>query len=205
MKLGSPPEPGQLRAQSSDWVILDTDIALWRVHRSAGAHVIAWDRLRYWGPAPARFDPHEPPPRDQDIGVSYVAMDIPTALAEVFQDRRVVNTTRHAPYVTGWQPTRPLHLLDLTGTWPVRAGASHAITTGRHDLCREWARAIYLRWPATDGLYACSAMTGRPSVVLWTHAVDTFPAAPSFSRPLSHPVIRPLLRAGAREIGFRLL
>lgn len=178
---------------------------LWRAHRTAGPNVVAWDQLRYWGPSAARFDPHEPPPSAQDIGVSYAALNVATSLAEVFQDRRVINTVRHSPYLTAWQPRRSLRLLDLTGTWPVRNGASHALNTGRHDLCRAWARAIYKKWGSADGLFYSSATTGQPSVVLWTAAKESFPKAPSFSRALSDPAVRPFLQAATDEIGYRLL
>lgn len=78
-----------------------------------------------------RFDPHLPPPRVQDRGVCYTAFDLPTAIAEVFQETRAVNLRRGAPWLTAWLPSRPLRLLDLTGLWPLRNGASHAINTGR--------------------------------------------------------------------------
>ena len=77
----------------------------------------------------------EPPAHEQAREVSYAALAIPTALAEVFQHRRVINTRRDAPYLTGWHPARTLTLLDLAGPWPLAAGASHVINTGRRDHC----------------------------------------------------------------------
>jgi len=205
VRLGRAPGPAELTDQSEDWVVLPTSSVLWRVHSTAGDHVVGWDKLRHWGPSDARFDPHLPPSSVQSIGVSYTSFDVPTGLAEAYQVRRVVNTVFEAPYLTSWSPQRQLRLLDLTRTWPVRNGASHAINTGRHDLCREWARAIYRRWPAADGLYYCSAMTGRPSVALWTASADSFPGRPSFSHALAAPMVRGLLQAAADEIGYRLL
>ncbi len=205
MRLGLPPSAEGLRASGGDWRTLRAGTVLWRVHRTAGPNVVGWNQLRYWGPSGARFDPHVPPRSESEIGVSYTATDVASALAEVFQDRRVVNTIRRAPYLTAWRTGRRLRLLDLAGTWPVRHGASHAINTGRHDLCRAWARAIYQRWPALDGLHVCSAMTGRPCVVLWSGAADSFPAAPSFSAPLSDPALRPYLYRATQEIGYTLL
>jgi hypothetical protein len=205
VKLGRAPGPAELTDQSEDWVALPTSSVLWRVHRTAGGHVVAWHHLRHWGPSDARFDPHLRPPSVQSVGVSYTSLDVPTCLAEAYQVRRVVNTVFEAPYLTAWSPRRELHLLDLSGTWPVRNGASHAINTGRHDLCRGWARAIYERWPAADGLYYRSAMTGRPSVALWTAAVNSFPARPGFSHALAAPMVRGLLQQAADEIGSRLL
>jgi hypothetical protein len=203
VKLGRP--PAALEARADAWLVLSTSVTVWRVHRTAGAHVVAWDRLRFWGPSSARFDPHEPPPSHQGAGVAYAALDVPTALAEVFQKTRVVNTKRGAPYLTAWFPARDLRLLDLSGLWPVRNGASHAINTGRHDLCRQWARAIHGRWEHADGLYYSSAMTGRPCASLWTAAKDSFPPSPSFSQAIASPSARWLLQLAADEIGYRLV
>lgn len=203
MKLGTPPDI--LTDQPSDWVLLGPGTVVWRVLRTSGPHLIPWDQLRYWGPSSARFDPHPPPPRvHSGAGVSYAAADLPTALAEVFGDRRVVNSRRHDPYVVAWRPARNLRLLDLRSTWPVRNGASHAITSGRHDLCRAWARAINARWPDADGLLSASAMTGRDVIVVWTPAADSFPSTPELSLPLAHPGLRSRLVAAAGEIGFDL-
>lgn len=206
MKLPLPPPPGELQIHADDHRTLPAEAVLWRVHRTSGEHVVAWDRLRYWGPvATARFDPHEPPSRDQDRGVSYAALSVPTALAEVFQQTRVINPHRGAPYLTAWSPVRPLALLDITATWPIRAGASYAINSGRRDHCRAWARAIHAAQPGIDGLWCRSAMTGRETFALFTHAADTFPPRPAMSVPLNHPGLRPYLLAGADEIGYRVV
>ncbi|WP_016880484.1 MULTISPECIES: hypothetical protein [unclassified Rhodococcus (in: high G+C Gram-positive bacteria)] len=45
-------------------------------------------------------------------------------------------------------------------------------------------------------------MTGRPNVVLWNPAADSFPADLEFTRPLDHPRVRPILRTAARTIGY---
>ncbi len=206
VKLPLPPEPGELQFPPEHDRLLDTAAVLWRVHRTNGEHVVAWDQLRYWGPAATmRFDPHEPPPHEQSRGVSYSALSFPTALAEVFQRTRVVNTRRGTPYLTAWSPVHPLTLLDLTGTWPIQAGASHAIITGRRDHCRAWARAILSARPDLDGLWHQSSMTGGDAVTLFTHAADSFPDRPELSLPLSHPGLRGHLLAAAAEIAYRLV
>jgi len=203
-----PPHPDALVDDTGDWVDIGPDDVLWKVHFTTGHHVVPWNRLRYWGPSRAgRFDPHagsDLEPAVQDVGVSYTSAHVPSALAEVFQNRRTINTTEGAPYMTGWFPTRPLRVLDLTGTWPIRNGASHVINTGRTDFTRAWARAIYERWPAVDGVMHASKMTGRPCVCLWTAAADSFPVAPSFARALADPSIRSLMVKSSDEVGFRL-
>lgn len=206
VKLPLPPDPGELQFPPEHDRVLDAHAVLWRVHRTSGEHVVAWNRLRYWGPAATtRFDPHEPPPHEQDRGVTYAALSIPTALAEVFQRTRVINTRRGAPYLTAWSPARSMTLLDPAGTWPIQAGASHAINTGRRDHCRAWARAIHTARPEVDGLWHHSSMTGEDAVTLFTHAVDSFPERPVFSLPLDHPGLRGHLLAAAAQIGYRLL
>lgn len=139
-----------------------------------------------------------------------VALDVPTAVAEAFQTSRQINRGRGAPYLTGFHPERDLELLDLTGGWPLRIGASDALNTGRKDHCRLWARRLWasaLReaWPKVDGLLHSSAMTGRECVTLFDPAGDVFPERPSFSVPLSHPDLDADLAAVAREIGYRSL
>lgn len=206
MKLPLPPEPGELQFPPEQLRTVEPDVVLWRVHRTSGEHVVPWSRLRYWGPAATmRFDPHEPPPRLQDRGVSYAALSVPTALAEVFQRTRVINIRRGSPYLTAWSPARPLTLLDLTGRWSIQAGASYVINTGRRDHCRAWARAIHTARPDIDGLWHHSSMTGGDAVTLFTHAGDSFPDRPVLSLPLDHPGLRGHLLAAAAQIGYRIV
>jgi hypothetical protein len=206
VKLPLPPAPDELQFAAEHLRVVTTDVALWRVHRTSGEHVVPWNQLRYWRPASTmRFDPHEPPPHLQDRGVSYTALDVPTALAEVFQRTRVINTRRGTPYLTAWSPARDLTTLDLTGTWPIQAGASDAINTGRRDHCRAWARAIHTARPDLDGLRHRSSMTGREAVTLFTHAADSFPDRPLMSLPLDHPGLRRHLLAAAAQINYRVV
>ncbi len=181
------------------------DTALWRVHPTAGPHVTPWDRLRYVGPTTSRFDPQPPPSGRSDRGVTYASLDVATVLAEAFQRTRVVDVHRRAPYLTGWQPARTLTVLDLTGTWPIRNGASHVLTAGPKTVCRAWARAIDEQWPDLDGLWTVSTMTGRPAVTLFTTAADAFPRRPAFSRPLSTPALQGALTQAAADIGYRVV
>jgi RES domain len=127
VKLAHPPRPGELELREADLHTLASD-PLWRLHRTSGAHVVVWNQLRYYGPIETmRFDPHDPPPHVGDRGVSYAATDVPTVVAEVFATTPYVNLTRGDPYLTAWTSTRPLTLLDLTGGWPIRNGASYTI------------------------------------------------------------------------------
>ncbi|MDQ6783369.1 MAG: RES family NAD+ phosphorylase [Actinomycetota bacterium] len=187
-------------------ISIEDDLTLWRVHPTLGDHVVAWDELRYWGPAETmRFDPHLPPPRVQDRGVLYAGLAIPDVLAEVYQQTRVVDRASNGTYLTGWQPARPLRLLDLAGTWPIRAGASYAINSGRKDHCRLWARTIHTARPDLDGLWHHSSMTGGTLVTLLTHAADSFPTRPAFDMPLNHRGLHLPLLDACKTIGYRLV
>ncbi len=147
-----------------------------------------------------------PPQVYPDYGVSYLALDVPTALAETFQQhRRILNTGRRNPYLTGFRFTRPLRLLDLTGMWPLAAGASHGINAGRKDFTRAWARAFVQAWPNLDGLRSVSSMTGRTCVTVFAPAVDAFPRSPDFSEPLNHPALVDAIASAAIEIGYEIV
>lgn len=202
------PKTMRLLASAGDLHTVSAAQALWRVHDTASVHAVPWNKLRHYGPVlSCRWDPHPDPPGEHpDVGVTYLAADVPTALAERFQQhRRVINTRRGVPYLTGFRLARPVTLLNLTDTWPLRAGASHVLNTGRRDITREWARKIVNDYPHLDGLWSTSSMSGRPCVTLFTPAADALPAAPLFSEPLTHPGLATYLAEAAVSIGYRVL
>jgi hypothetical protein len=197
--------PQQLIREPHD--IADFIGTLWRIHRTEGEHVLPWNTLRTCGPLPSmRWDPHPgPQPISVAEGVLYAAADVATSLAEVYQTMRVIDTRAGAPALTAWQPQRRLRLLDLSGTWLLRNTASAALLAAPRSICRRWARAIYTAWPELDGLYVPSTLTGRPNIVLWNAAADSMPTMPSFSRPLTHPLVWSIAQAAAAEIGYHIL
>ncbi len=151
-----------------------------------------------------RWDPHpEPLAEHPDHAVLYAATDIATTVAEVFQTTRRIDLVSGAPHLTGWIPSRPLRLLDLTGTWPVRNGAASALQAAPRPTCRRWAAAIHDTWPDLDGVRATSTMTGLPVIVLWAPAADSFPDAPAFTRPLTQPHTRATVTQAAERLGDR--
>jgi RES domain len=197
--------PAQLIREPHD--LVDYTATLWRIHRTAGEHVLPWNTLRTYGPLPSmRWDPHPgAEPISTAEGVLYAAADVATNLAEVYQTTRVIDTRAGAPTLTAWQPQRGLRLLDLSGTWLLRNSASAALLAAPRSTCRRWARAIYTTWPELDGLYVPSTLTGRPNIVLWNAAADSIPTMPSFSRPLTHPLVWSIAQAAAAEIGYHIL
>ncbi len=107
---------------------------LWHVYFRGGTHPRPWDDFRAYGPiATARFDHHEPPPHVQDRHIYYAGSSGPMCLLEVFQARRTINRRRNEPWLAGFALRRDVTLLNLTGTWTTRAGASMAINTGNRS------------------------------------------------------------------------
>lgn len=210
-KLPEAPDPQALQdigTHPEDVVAVVPYTVLWRIHATASAHVVPWNQLRHFGPLPgARFDPHQPPPHDQQAGVLYLALDISTCLAEVFQDTRDVNRHDRVPYLTGLRLTRTVALLDLAGTWPTRAGASQAInSTGRRAVTRGWARSIHQAFPTLDGLWHPSSMNaGLPCVTLFETAADALPREAEVSVPLGHPALAGAVARAAATLGYGLL
>lgn len=209
VKLPRPPEPAELAARAplaGALHLVGTDLTLWRIHCTLGANVLAWNQPRRWGPARGRFDPHHLPPGvDPSRSVHYVGDQIPVVLAEVFQHTRRVDVTAGGPWLSGLRLTRAVSLLDLTGLWPTRAGASQAITSGPRPQAQAWARVIADTWPDLDGLWYGSSMHGPGHCAsLWAPATDAIPPTPLVSAPLAHPALwNPLARA-CEELGYRL-
>jgi hypothetical protein len=209
-----PPSAAQLAAirAPDDVVAVAPVTALARIHRAGGEHPSRWREFRVVGPvSSARFDPHPPTPDGRPAaspghGVLYAGLSLRTALAESFQAARVVDRRTGAPWLVVFRPTRPLHLLDLSGTWPTRAGASQAIASGPRDRARAWGREIFAAYPDIDGLWYRSSMDGgAPAVCLWEHAADALPAQPWVHLPLDEPALALPVARAARRLGYRFV
>jgi hypothetical protein len=188
------------------WIELPARHELWRIYLRGGPRPSRWDTFRRWGPAPtARFDHHEPPPREQARGILYAAEDIRTCLAEAFQQQRHIDAAHHQPWLVGFALAAPVRLLDLTGSWPTRAGASMAINSGPRPRARRWSQTIYESYPEAQGLYYASCMyRNAPAVALYERAANALPARPFFHRSLADPLLLPALAAAAPELGYTL-
>ncbi len=182
---------------------------IWRIYFQRGAHPTTWDQLRSWGPTDARFDHHLPPPRIQGRQILYGAVGSQaavTVIAEVFQATRLVERSRRSPTWLAFDTTRDLHLLDLTGTWPTRAGASMAISSGPRSRSRRWSQAIYTAYPTLDGLlYSSSMNANEPCVALFERSISALPARPVFHQQLAEPMVLTLLKNVCAAVGYALL
>lgn len=174
-------------------MVLPTSMRLVRVFVAGGTHQQRWNTFRHTGPLPhARFDPH--PPNGEVTtsaahGVLYFGLSVRTSIAEVFQASSVVDRTTRRPHLAVFTPARPMCLLDLTGLWPTRVGASQEISSGPKDITQAWARAIREAFPDLDGLWYRSSMdSGDPAVCLWhPPAGDALPLSPEVLLPLDYP------------------
>ncbi|MFW0154079.1 RES family NAD+ phosphorylase [Mycobacterium sp. smrl_JER01] len=212
VRLPGPPPVGELRTlgiRDVEYCLVLTSELWWRVHRTTGTHVLAWNGFREHGPH-LRFDPHPPPAREHPgVGVWYGASAPTPALAEAFQTTRAIDRHHGGPYLTGLRFTRELRLLDLsmdsTGAWPTRAGGTFALSTGPHSITQRWARRICEAFPDLDGLRYNSRFAGQPCVALFAPAKAAMPARPVLSLPLSHPGLALRVGAAAQRLGYLVL
>lgn len=178
---------------------------LWRIYGRAGTHASGWSSFRSFGPVDARFDHHLPPEREQARAIYYAAREPATCVAEVCQAERRIERFVDAPWLVGFRLAGDLRLLDLTGRWPTRAGASMAIHSGSRFRARAWSRAIYEAFPEVQGLLYCSSMdSNRHAVALYERARSAMPPRSELHRALSDPDLEPFLRDAARAFGYAL-
>jgi len=210
--LPDPPSASELRQigiRDDELRRIDTSETYWRVHRTEGGHVLAWDAFRHFGPV-LRFDPH-PPPRSHypDRAVWYGASTPGTALAEAFQVDRTIDRRNGRPYLTGLSFTRALSVLDLAvdspGAWATRAGGTFAISTAPHTVTQRWARTIVDAFPDLEGVRYNSRFAGTASVALFAPARSATPTQPVISLPLTHPDLGGRLAETARRIGYQVI
>ena len=207
-KVPRTPPPDRLDALPPDVHVLPAGTTVWRIYFRGGRHPTRWSRFRRVGPTDARFDHQlEPPGEDQGRAVLYAAADPATCFAEVFQRTRLVNRRHNEPWLVGFETAVPAPLLDLTGAFATRAGASMALMTAARSVSRNWARAFYQAYPATVGLYYPSSMhANRPAMVLTdrAEAAGVMPARPRFHRALGDPALLSVLKNVARGLGYAL-
>lgn len=215
-RLPQPPEPSVLAGllrPDDDIVSLHPATRLVRVFTVAGRHPQQWDAFRRTGPLPhARFDTHPPGPRGRPTdapkeGVLYFGLSARTCIAEVFQDTSVVDRVTRRPFLVVVRLTRSIRLLDLSGLWPTRAGASQEISSGPRERTQEWARAIRAAHPDLDGLWYRSSMdSGNPAVCLWDPpAGSALPESPDALVKLDHPGLDVPLARICADLNYTLL
>lgn len=209
-KLPLPPSVDALGAIPPEIRHLTAGTLVWRVYFRGGPRPVRWSQMRTFGPTTARFD-HQLPdaagqPQEQQRAIQYLALDGLSPLAEVFQDARVIDRSARSPWLVAYALAQDLELLDLTGAFPTRAGASMLINCGSRLRARLWSRAFYEAYPQAQGLYYASCMhRNSPSVALYERGAGAIPARPAFHRALSDKALRLTLRNAAVELNYLLL
>ncbi|MEU6646955.1 RES family NAD+ phosphorylase [Saccharomonospora sp. NPDC046836] len=209
-----PPRPvllGELRP-TEDVVAVHPATRLVRIFTTRSNHPQRWDTFRYTGPLPhGRFDPQRPkhgePVHDPGNGVLYFGLSVRTSIAEVFQTTSTVDRRTRGPHLVVVRPSRTLRLLDLSGLWPTRVGASQEISSGPKRITQAWARAIRGAFGDLDGLWYRSSMdSGAPAICLWDPpAGGALPTAPDVLLPLDHPGLDVPLSRVCEELNYLML
>ena len=133
----------------------------------------------------------------------YSAETALTCFAEVFQGTRAIDRRRDDPWLACLELVRAVSLLDLTGSWPTRAGASMAINSGPRPRGRRWSQAIYAAYPAVEGLYYASSLdANRPAVMLYERAASALPSRPTFHRAVADPTLTAAIVRAARRFNY---
>ncbi|SPM30382.1 hypothetical protein K875_05642, partial [Mycobacterium terramassiliense] len=210
--LGDPPSKEELRAigiRDDELRAIRRSEKWWRVHRTAGKHVLAWNEFRAYGPL-LRFDPHPEPKGDHPgHGVWYGGSVPGAALAEAFQEHRTIDRVREAPYLTSLRFTRDLRLLDVAvdsvGAWPTRAGGTFAMSTAPHAITQRWARVIVAAFPTLDGMRYNSRFAGNACIALFPPAATAMPPRPYTSHPLTHPGLAKRIAGVADRLGYSMV
>jgi hypothetical protein len=210
-KLPRAPDPDRLRGAEPALIRIGPGELLHRIYKRAGPHPTLWNSFRHIGPL-SRFDHHEidsrGDPCDQDRGILYAAMDVPTAVAEFFgRNQRRVNRFRHQPWLASFDLADEIRLLDLTDTFCVRVGASMKLMSGPFSHSQAWSRGFHATYADIHGLYYGSSLTNRPTIALYERALSTpcFPDSPRLNRALADPALHRPLTWIASEIGYSLI
>lgn len=210
-KFPRPPGVDVLRNAPPEVKTLSKGTVLARVYFSGGNHPTRWNEFRHYGPTNGRFDHHlfdeNGEAQEQERSVLYCATNGVTCVAEVFQQTRRIDRVRDAPWLVVFKLQRRLQLLDLTGTYPTRVGASMGIHTGSRVRAREWAQRFYEAFDDLHGLYYASSMhANRPAIALNDRGekANALPLHPMFNRALADDVLLDTLKHAAEALGYGL-
>jgi hypothetical protein len=144
----------------------------------------------------------------QERGIYYAAQSGKTSVAEFFQTTRRIDRHYQSPWLVIFETQADLQLLDLTGAFATRIGASMAIHSGSRARARGWARDVYDAYPSIQGIrYASSMHGGERALALNERAFSTgfLPRFPLLNRALSDAALLISLREAAVSVGYALL
>ncbi len=109
--------------------------------------------------------------------------------------------------MVAYQVAGPLTLLNLSGAFTTRAGASMVINSGPRGRARRWSQAFHQAYPQVHGLYYSSSMhANQACIALYERAQPVAtPTQPKFHRALADPTILGPLRQSAQQLGYGLV
>lgn len=205
------PSLEKLRALEPAFQELPVGTRFWRLYFRGGLHPTRWSEFRHVGPLDGRFDHHlfgeTGDPTLQERSVLYTARHPWTCLAEAYQATRVINRDHKQPWLAAFEIAKRVRLLDLTGRFPTRSGASMGLMTGPRSVSRRWAQGFYEVYREAQGLtYPSSMHANEPAMVLNDRAegAEVLPAVPAFHRALADPALLTVLRNAAHALGYLL-
>ena len=199
------PDLDRLTSTRPEWYVVKPGDELWRVYFRSGEHPSRWNQFRAVGPSDARFDHHLVGQPDSGRAVMYLAGSPVTCLAEVFQKTRTIHRIHCRPALVGFAIAKSLKLIDLTGAFPTRIGASMGLMTGPRAVGRNWARGIYEAYPESQGLAYPSSMHANAVAIMLNDRVgpsEALPGSPGFHKALDDAGMITLLKNAARELGY---
>jgi hypothetical protein len=127
------------------------------------------------------------------------------SIAETYQDTRLIDRVDGEPWLAAFELEVDLIALDLTGSWPTRAGASQAIATGRRSVSRAWSRLIWSQYRDIHGIWYPSAMSGGTrNLAAFERGQAELPNNPALNVPLAHPGLLADLNRIADKYGYGL-
>ena len=208
-KLPHHPDVDTLRSVEPDIATVPAGTKLYRIYHRGGEHPTRWNALRYFGPTGARFDHHlrdtDGEPQVADRGISYFSSNIPTTIAEVFQVDRTVDTELAEPWLVGFQLSRDVSCLDLSGEFALRAGASMKLISGHRSHSQNWSRGFYDAYSNIEGVLYPSSLTNQTVYAFYERVLDVaspFPRLPIVHRALGDPTLHTALKNACRTIGY---
>ena len=204
-KVPQRPDLDKLGSTVPEWRSVEPGDHLWRVYFRAGEHPSRWNQLRTFGPTDARFDHHLEGEPDTGRAVMYLASSPVTCLAEAFQKTRTIHRRHRRPALVGFEVTTLLKLLDLTGAFSTRIGASMGLMTGPRSVGRNWARGLYAAYPEAQGFAYPSSMHANAVAIVLNDRIgpaQPLPSSPGFHKALDDPAMITLLKNAARELGY---
>jgi hypothetical protein len=131
-------------------------------------------------------------PETQQRSIYSAATDAKTCLAEFFQHTRRIDRAARSPWLVIFDLAQSLDLIDLTGDFATRMGASMEIHSGPRGRTRRWACDLYEAFPTADGIFYASSMNGgEPALALTDRAEKrgVLPAHPLATSPESSVTI----------------